>query len=376
MNTSEKSKKFILIVFVASLATFTAFFAKTVYETQKNTEQRIKEVTLVVFANSYFMSQFGPGPELKRNFEKICQCTVEYIDVETSVMAIEKMKLDPQRRVDVIVGLDHLLLHRAANSVRFQSIEKPQADWRSEILPKIYSRFVPYDWSPMGFVYRKSQINEALRNTKTLDLLLKTLPDRALGLTDPRMSPVGLELLYWLFVNEVDFSKHDRATLAQPMLDIALKQNLVNKLQVMQDKVQSYSPSWSATYGLFKNKQSLLTFSYLSSLIYHRKEENDYDYEFLVMNQPHPAQIEYAAVPDSCWNCGDAKKFVQFLTQPESQKILAEKNYMFPVINNVNLDKLYSELPTVQILNSDGLEHFVRYESEIIELWNTNRIQQ
>jgi thiamine transport system substrate-binding protein len=369
MTTHRKSQNFLLLLALISVLVFAIFFGRTLYNTSANHELKSKQVTLTVYANSYFVSQFGPGPEIKSLFEKFCQCTVEYVDVETSILAIEKMKLDPTRRVDVFVGLDHLLLHRAANAIRFQEVDLAHLDWRDEVQSLVYPRFVPYDWAPMGFIYRKSKVSPDLMAAKNLEQAFEAMSQDRLILTDPRMSPVGLEFLYWLFVTDMSFANFSRDLLQQPQMPSELEQNFVQKLRSVKNKVQSYGSSWSASYGVFRQGQADVTWSYLTSLIYHQQVEKSSDYDFLIFDHPHPVQVEYAAVPDSCWNCGGAKQFVEFLTRPEIQKIISAKNYMLPVVKNVIIDSAFASLPKVKTLKNEGVEFFVRYEDQILNLW-------
>ena len=94
----------------------------------------------------------------------------------------------------------------------------------------------------------------------------------------------------------------------------------------------------------------------------------------MVFAEGHPRQIEYAVVPDSCWNCSEAKRFVHFLVSPFAQKVLAEKNYMLPVIEGADLGEAYSRLPKLKTLGPEMLEDFVRKQDQLLELWsNLNR---
>ena len=337
-------KKIFFSVFALTVVVFSIAMVQFFKSTNENKELRVQTANVVIYTHSSFMDVYGPGPELKTEFEKSCDCTVDYVDGGGTDLIIEKMKLDPSRRVDLILGLDHLQLSKVAQSIRLQSLPKPAAPLKSELIPFVYDKFLPYDWSPMGFIYRQSES----KPFSSISEALAKMPESSLTLQDPEVSSPGLEFLYWLFV--------------QPEgLDVMLqKASLV---------AHSYSPSWSTAYGLFKKKQAKFTFSYLTSLVYHWQEEKDRDYQFMVFDHGHPAQIEYAAVPDSCWNCGAAKKFVGFLLTPEAQKILAQKNYMFPVREDVELAPEFSELPKVKVLGPERLDDFTRGRPDHVLRW-------
>src|SRR5690606_28149989 len=96
-------------------------------------------------------------------------------------------------------------------------------------------------------------------------------------------------------------------------------------------------------------------------------------YDFMVFTEGHPLQIEFAGVPNNCWNCGLAKQFVRFLLQPEAQKILMAKNFMHPAVAGIEAGTIYSELPKVQHLPAETLNEFVQNQKEILEHWQKAR---
>lgn len=342
------SKKIVFSLSGLAIFIFAVALTNSFLNTKSNRSERVKAANLVVYTHSSFMDAYGPGSELKSEFEKTCDCTIEYIDAGGAAAAIERVRLDPSRRVDVIMGIDHLLLARLAQNIKVQAIPAIDVKWSEAIRPFVYARFIPYDWSPMGFIYRKDETQPATSWSEAIANFSKN----SISLQDPSMSAPGLEFLYWLFVLNNDFSKI---------------------LKEINPFVHSYSPSWSASYGLFKNKQAKITFSYLTSLIYHWSEEKNENYQFMNFAEGHPAQIEYAVVPEVCWNCGTAKKFVEFLLTPSAQKILAEKNFMLPILDNLPLSEAYARLPQVKILSPEKLEEFARRQSELLEMWRLSR---
>jgi len=344
--------KLAVLLFLATILTFAVVLSLMFRRTANRSEARKQEINLIVYAPKSFIDSFGPGDAIKKQFEEKCQCTVEYIDVGGSATTIEKIKLDEKRRVDVVVGMDLLLLDRVFHSIRVQDLEKPQVELRDELKDMVFPRFVPYDWAPMGFIYRKGELKES----QSLQAFLAEAPEKSVALEDPEVSSTGLEWLYWLYKT---------ATLNQSLNQSKFE----GALQSLRRVTAMVAPTWSSAYGLFKKNQAKAVFSYQTSLVYHRAVEKDYRYEFMQFSEGHPAQIEYAFVPDACWNCTVAKKFVENLLTPEVQKILAEKNFMLPVIKNVELSEEFQKLPKVKILPREGLDQFARRQSEIIEEW-------
>ncbi|MCB0351076.1 MAG: hypothetical protein KDD38_07820, partial [Bdellovibrionales bacterium] len=222
----NKSTKIIFSLSALTIIVFAIAMVKSFINLKSSRETRVKAANVIVYTHSSFMDAYGSGAELKAEFEKSCDCTIEYVDVGGAASAIERIKLDPERRVDVILGLDHLLLGRAAQHIKVQEIVPPDINWVKAIRPYVYSRFMPYDWSPMGFIYRKSETQPA-KNWKEA---FQSLPKNSMSVQDPSMSAPGLEFLYWLYATQEDFAA-------------ALKK--------VSPIIHTYSPSWSASYGLF-----------------------------------------------------------------------------------------------------------------------------
>jgi thiamine transport system substrate-binding protein len=149
------------------------------------------------------------------------------------------------------------------------------------------------------------------------------------ALQDPRSSSPGLQFYQWVKSVKKDGAKAF--------------------LKALQPNVASVSPSWGMSYGLFQSKQAKYVFTYVTSLAYHWGVEKNRGYKIASFPEGHPIQIEYAGVPEGCVQCELAQKFVQFLTEPVAQKILMEKNFMFPVLPSVVAGTIFAELPQLKV---------------------------
>ncbi len=339
-------KKFVFFFLALTVLAFGVGIGRFILKTARNSDNRRKLVTVVVYAPTSFVDSYGPGEDLKKMFETTCDCTIVYVDVGSSRLAIDRMAFDPKKRVDVVVGLDLLLLKTAATRVKFQELNDLSAPWQDQLRGFSFRRFTPYDWSPMGFVYREP--NKDLPKVASLEAALNELPEKSISLADPNSSTVGLEWLYWLFRTST---------------------NVDESLRKLARLTYIVTPNWSASYGLFKKHQVPMTFSYLTSLLYHWQVEKDHSYQFMQFSEGHPVQVEYAAVPEACWDCAVAKNFVQFLTSVEAQKVLAQKNYMLPAVKNIPLDSSFEELPKVKTLGLEKIDEFVTQQPQLIEVW-------
>jgi thiamine transport system substrate-binding protein len=344
-------KHILVVFFTLAVIAFSVGIWHSFKVTAAHQGESSKEVTLLVYAPTSFVDSYGPGDEIKKLFEAQCGCTVVYVDVGGARAALDRLELDSTKHVDVVLGLDLLLLRGAATRVKFQEVLEPKYPSVPELKDYHYQRFTPYDWSPMGFVYntKDSKIGSRdITEIKSWADAFKLWPEKSIALEDPSLSTPGLEWLFWLYRTQPDIE---------------------GGLKALAHATYTVTPTWSAAYGLFKNHQVKSTFSYLTSLIYHWHVEKNHDYQFLAFDEGQPLQIEFAAVPDVCWSCDIGKNFVLFLTSPPIQKIIAEKNYMRPVTANVEVAPEFGELPKVKLLSAEKLDDFVKDQSHLIELW-------
>ena len=122
------------------------------YNRARNPDAPRPEV--IVFASSSFIGPYGPGPQLEAEFEKICLCDVILKDPGGTELLFQKLQL-AGAVVDVVVGLDQLSLKRAAQIVNWRPLKPTNRPWGQIFLENKYATFLPYDWSPMTFIFKK-----------------------------------------------------------------------------------------------------------------------------------------------------------------------------------------------------------------------------
>jgi thiamine transport system substrate-binding protein len=292
---------------------------------------------VIVYASSSFIGPYGPGPWLETEFEKTCHCDIKLIDAGGTEILLQKL-LMPNAVVDVVIGLDQVTLKRAALQTKWRRLKAPAREWSVLFKKNYYSTFLPYDWSPMTFIYKEGK---GVRPASKLSAFIKALPERSVILQDPNLSSPGLQFVRW-------------------------RQALPDAFANLKSKVQRFTPDWSAAYGLFQKGQALVTFTYLTSLVYHWDEEKDFSYRVGQFDEGHVTTIEYAGVPEICISCGLGESFVEFLTAPESQKTIMAKNFMLPVIENVTEGTSFAKLPQLHLLPNDNLDAFVDQQQSIV----------
>lgn len=282
----------------------------------KNTEL----ISLKVFATSSFISQWGPGPLLKENFEKTCQCQVNFFDSASASYLLQRMKTE---KIDLVMGFDQFDLELANQQTRWMKPVIENINWQQQIeASALVLDFVAYDWGILSFLVRKSETD--LAEIDIQDLLRPEWKEKV-SLQDPRTSSVGLQFLFW-------------AT------EILGKEKTFDFFKKLNQQVLMFAPSWSTSYGLFQKKQVATTFSYVTSSIYHQVEENNFDIQPLKIKNGHPIQVEYMGIPENCLQCDLAAKFMNYLLTDEAQKIIMTKNYMFPVLKGIEKETPFEPL--------------------------------
>ncbi len=261
--------------------------------------------SLRLLAYSSFISSWGPGPTLVRMFEheysrshRGQSVKVELLQAEDAGLLLAKMKILSS---DVVIGFDQFSRPQAIAATHWKKHLVKETRYSDE-------EFLAFDWAPIGFVYREGEIDPP---TSLADLLHPRFKGK-IALQDPRSSSPGFQFLSWV----ADEMPGDKS---------------VEYLRKLKANIHSVSGSWSQSYGMFTRGLATLVLSYATSPLYHRYTEKDDRYRFAVFKSPHPVQVEFAAIPDSCEQCELALLFLKFLNGPPAQAVIMNKNWMLPV---------------------------------------------
>lgn len=343
MVVVEKGRFALLLSGVVILVGALSFLKWAIVGKEMSRENLI-EKELRILSYSTFVSSTGPAPELVREFKKRCRCKVEFVTAGDAGLLLERLKLTQERvQYDLVIGLDQFWAAKGLNEWEWQTPrvnEKGDIRFAPEIRNAALSQFVPFDYAPMTFIYRKDEITNP---PKSLKDFLEPRFESSLSLQDPRSSSPGIQFLAWI-----------RRTQGEDASDF---------LKSLKASIHSVSPSWALSYGLFKKRQSEFVFSYLTSLAYHLGMENDDSYAALSLSDGHPLQVEYAGIPKGCKNCDLAQDFLSFILEKDSQEIIASKNFMLPAVQGVPLPAAFERLPELKILSPS-------HEMPSLEMWD------
>ena len=179
-------------LFIASLVTsmFFGFFIA----------QRVDaKETLTIYTYESFITDWGPGPQIKEVFEKKCDCELKFVGLDSSIGILGRLQLEGENsNADLVLGLDTNLLSVASETGLFAP---HQVDIGSKVsLPDSvrgkweHEAFLPFDWGYFAFIYD----DEKLSNPPSS---LKELVEDAqvtIVIQDPRTATPGLGLLLWV----------------------------------------------------------------------------------------------------------------------------------------------------------------------------------
>ncbi len=325
------------------LGFFSAFVLVALYWFFLHTKPAETKKTLRVMTYSSFAGVFGPGEEIKKAFEKTCACRVKWIKVADSTLFAQRLSLKKDGfKTDVVLGLDQL----SRESVRglpwkpFKPINDPV--FLSPADHFVSPEFIPYNWSPMSFLSR-----EPKAPVSSLQDLLKPSFQHNISLPSPRNSTVGLQFYYWIWS--------------------VFREKTAEFLKAFKSQLYGLPPSWSTSYALFQRGHVDLSFSYLSSLLYHRQTQQK-DFYFLMFQEGLAFQVEMAGVSGFCTECALAESFVLFLLEPEIQQILKSRNYMLPVTYSSDHD--FPILQNIKLISYQSLTAFLNQKAKRLEEWD------
>lgn len=280
-----------------------------------------KELNILTYSS--FNSDWGPAPKITAPFEAACDCTINWISAEDSVMMLRRLQLEGEALdADVIVGLDNQSIAEALDTHLIATLDRPITTRFGEA-----KQAVPFDFGYLAFVTHRDTPLPAL---DSLDALAEAENTFSIAIEDPRSSSVGASMLAWAETQSADAKTFWRN---------------------IKPKLAAVTGGWSEAYSLFTNGEVDMVLSYTTSPIYHQIVEQDDRYTALIFNHPHYEQIEYAVALTQANEPALAEAFLHYLSAPAVQKEIALSNWMYPVIDGVDLPAAFRDAPRPEGVN-------------------------
>lgn len=266
-----------------------------------------QERTLTVYTYESFVTEWGPGPVIEKNFEAECECDLVWVGVADGVALLNRLRLEGESaEAGVVLGLDTNLVAEARETGLFAPHE---IDTSAVQVPGEFSDeiFVPYDYGHFAFVYDTQAIDNPPQSLRDL---IEGDPEQKIAIQDPRTSTPGLGLLLWIKAVYGDQADEAWAEL--------------------KDRILTVAPGWSEAYGLFTDGEVPLVFSYVTSPAYHMIADDTDRYRAASFAEGHYLQIEVAGVLENAPDIELARQFLAFMTTPGFQDAIPTHNWMMP----------------------------------------------
>jgi len=145
--------------------------------------------TLTVYTYDSFVSDWGPGPQIKAAFEAECGCDLRFISAGDGAAMLSRLRLEgPRSEADLVLGLDNALMEQARDTGLFAPLTTPPrglalpVDWADDT-------FLPFDWGYLAFVYDNTKLA-----TPPTSFAALADSDLSIVIQDPRTSTPGLGL--------------------------------------------------------------------------------------------------------------------------------------------------------------------------------------
>ena len=263
--------------------------------------------TLTIYTYQSFVSDYGPGAKVKANFEKTCDCEINWVSLGDGVAVLNRLKLEGKNtKADLVLGLDTNLTAEAHDLAMFG---KHGIDISRAKVPGGWTdlEFLPFDYGHFAFVYN----TEVIKNPpKSLDELVNGDPNIKIALEDPRTSTPGLGFLLWM-----------KSVYGDKSSDAWKK---------LKGRILITAPGWSEAYALFTKGEVPIVFSYVTSPAYHMIEERTDKYQAAEFIEGHYLQIEVAGLIEASPHKALAQKFMDFILTPGFQDNIPTINWMMP----------------------------------------------
>ena len=282
----------------------------------------VKAEKLTIYTYDSFVSEWGPGPIIEKQFEEEYQIDLDLVAVDSAATLLNKVILEGENtKADIVLGLDMNLFDIAKESNLFDKHSLTNLNdklnlpinWESKI-------FVPYNFGYFAFVYNNKNLKTP---PKSMDELINSTKARIV-IQDPRTSTPGLGLLTWMKALYGDDAKKNWSKL--------------NK------KIISVTKGWTdAYYNFFMAGEADIVLSYTSSPAAHIMFEENYDISASTFTEGNYISVEFAGILKSSTNKEMANNFLNFMLSDEFQSVIPSTNIMYPV-TNIKLPDAYNEL--------------------------------
>ena len=278
---------------------------------------------LVVYAYKSFTGEWGAGTKIAELFEKKTGCKVRFVTCKDALDVFNTATKE-KNVGDVVIGIDNFSLDKVLKAGILMPYKPSRAEKiKGEFLMDENFYLTPFDYGYFAFMY--NQESETIP-PRSLASLLDEQYRGKIVVMNPKTSAPGLGVLLWLY--EID------------------KENYIENWKLLTENVLSMPTSWSQGYSLFTSQEAPLVISYTTSLAAHVLYDKTDKFQPLIFEEGHLLQLEGMGILKRSNNTKRAKEFVDFMLQDEVQSLLAETQFMFPIIESIPLPASFANIPS------------------------------
>ena len=276
---------------------------------------------LTVYTYDSFASEWGPGPVIEKGFEAICGCDLQFVGLDSSIGAFNRLRLEgASSKADILLGLDVNLAGAARASGLFAPHGVALGGLATPV-PWDDPLFAPFDWGHFAFVYDSRR---TANPPASFEELLAAPDDLKIVIKDPRSATPGLGLLMWV-----------RAIYGDEAPQIWRR---------LKPKILTVTKGWWDSYSLFLAGEADMVLSYTTSPAYHAVVEGETFIKAAAFAEGHYLQMELAAVTASSDQPELARRFIAYLLGEAAQSAIPTTNWMFPVNPDAELPDAFGDL--------------------------------
>lgn len=303
--------------------------------------------------NAEEITIYGPSSMkwIEKEYGKVFQeetgDTIKFISIDGIV---GRLKLEKKRpKADVVVGLTELTTEMAKREELILPYVPKNIGNISEERFKMSSEYVtPMDYGILAINYNKEKIANPPKTLKELSRFTKQLM-----VENPKVSITGEEALQWSIAlygdNWLDFWKE------------------------IKPSIYSVEPGWSEAFAKFTAGEAPMMLGYATSNLFFVGEDSSKYDSFLIEDGSFIYQ-EGAALVNRAEVKEGAKKFMERILSDEFQKIMSEKNYMFP-ITSIEVNEGFKNVPTTDKtvkLTKEQIDSLIKnldsYKTQLIDV--------
>lgn len=324
---------------------------------ESKAKQAQDESTVTVYSTSSFCAEWGPGPQLAKDFEEKTGIKVTLVDAGSTGEMLTKLVSEKDDPVaDVVIAISDNLAPRIYDAGILTPYDSPALkDIPSFLKFDSQDRLLPYDYGNFGFVYDSEKI-PASDVPHSLDGLTDPKFEKKVILMDPRTSSAGMGLLEWT-------------------IEVYGEDHWLDWWRKMKPNTLTVASGWSAGYGLFTEGEAPIVLTYTTSPVYHIINEHTTRYQTMIFDEGHNTTIEGLGLVKGAKHAAAGKELIDFVLTDEQLKI-AVADSMYPVNSSLALPDAYQYAPKPAKnlkLDANLLE---RKQNEWLDAWEKEMSKQ